>query len=190
MASFVSYEEIAKSYKEKYNLINFVETGTETGNGIVTARQIGINPHNMYSCDLRAEVLEEARTRVPEAHLFNTDSLSFLEENLPKIKGNTLFWLDAHFPAHYGLEETPNNRAPMLDEINLIKQLKSSFEKDVIMCDDLHIFVSSENPTYNHGLSEYYKIYYAWHLLADSFKSTHNFEIYCVYQGLGVFVPK
>lgn len=181
----------AFALKQKYNLTKFVETGCDNGDGTAYAKFMGFAESNIYSCDLRQEAVSKTRLRVPSANLYVRDSIAFLKEILPHLSEPTLFWLDAHFPAAYGVEETAETKMPMIEEISLIKQMKPSYVNDVFICDDMRIFADTNNPRYvPNEIPEYYYIYNAWVPFATSLQETHNFGIYFVSEGIGVFTPK
>ena len=182
----------ANRLKEDFKLINFVETGCELGNGLFHARQLGFPEQRIYSCDLRKEVVYICHDIFPNMHLSVTDSVTFLERVLPTLVGPTLFWLDAHFPEHYGmLGEADAKRMPMFKEIETIKRLKKDYNKDVIICDDLCTLACPENPRYKSGeLEDKYYIKTDWPAFMNSFSPTHSVECHPAFEGITIFYPK
>ena len=179
-----------RTYAERYELVDFVETGTWRGDGIGFAESCGYD--NIFSCDINPEFAERAKINFPSAKVSNADSLSFLEFVLPTLKSNTLFWLDAHFPGMYGTEETPEEfRLPLLAEINLIKAYKEGYEHDVIICDDIRTLRSDENPRYRAGeIPEEQYLDIDWNEFVNILSDTHVAILSQEHDGVMTFFPK
>lgn len=124
--------------REKYNLEVFVETGTETGGGVLQAIKAEFD--EIYSCEIeegKYNVSYERFSKNSKVNLYWTSSKIFLEMLLPKIKNKkTLFWLDAHTSIDDG--KCIDLRFPIIDELKAIVNHKS-FVNDVIIIDDLNL---------------------------------------------------
>jgi hypothetical protein len=60
----------------RYSLSTFVETGCHEGTGVELARNWGFS--HIYTCDVHVEYARRTQDRVPGAHVYWTDSISFL----------------------------------------------------------------------------------------------------------------
>ena len=109
---------------------NFVETGTGIGEVVssVCREDYDLNVHTI-------EIMEEIykKNLITYSYLDNVNwhlgkSFDILPEILPTLKGNTLFWMDAHFPgadfglASYGDVEDMDERLPLQKELETIYQ--------------------------------------------------------------------
>ena len=128
----------------------FIETGTLYGDGIVQALRYDFD--RIISIEIEPTVAEKARHRFrneSRVEIITGHSTSVLEEILPTIDSNILFWLDAHFPgADAELKSYDeikkldfNLNLPLEDEINLISKRLGKY-KDVLICDDLWVYES------------------------------------------------
>jgi hypothetical protein len=174
--------------KNQYGSTTFVETGCWTGDALHYARQLGFT--KLYSCDINLNCVNNCLERVPGAIIHNTDSLTFLENILPTITERTAFWLDAHFPGHYGLPDSDRTLFPLAEELQLIKSLKQSYEHDIIIFDDVRVLAAENNPTHDPHLPNYYKINKTVAELTSIFSDTHDYSIVQVKEGVLVMVPK
>jgi len=176
--------------REIYNLETFVETGCFEGAGIGYAKARGYD--DIYSCDIGENYVNQCRELFPTAKIQNTNSLTFLKDLLPTLNTTCLFWLDAHFPDYYGTNDPSEiNRLPLIDEIKLIKELKPSFAKDVIICDDIRNFKSSDNPRYREGeLESRFELEVNWYEFVNLLSDTHNHYLMQEHDGVMVFTPK
>ena len=169
-------------YLDRYKIEVFVETGCWTGRALQTASDHGLK---LVSCDINEEFVILCKTKYPDACIEHKDSVTFLNDILPLIIEPTIFWLDGHFPGDYGLTKKYEFQFPLYEELALIKKLKPDFEKDVIMCDDIHVIpgnpfhggIPGEN---QHGFEDYKT------LLQD----THTAEIILENTGVLIFLPK
>jgi hypothetical protein len=182
-----------KQYREQYGLSLFVETGCQDGEGMSFAKKCGFDEHFLFSCDIRQEAVDSAYRLLPEAFIMNTDSLTFLETLLPRLPGPTLFWLDAHFPAFYDVEETSETRWPLFKELELIRALKPNIERDVIICDDMRMLVNPQNPNFTVDQVKENHVKYInvnWEEFTGTFSSTHTAQSIKTDTGILVFLPK
>jgi hypothetical protein len=150
---------------EKYNLTVFFETGTAEGAGIQYIVRFPFK--KIYTVEIVKRQVEKLRIKFDTLlydwnilNIIHGDSLSVMEELLPKINGNILFWLDAHYPMADLIQNDINKkieayvgaglddkkiRLPLENEIELIKKLRPN-KKDVILLDDLHIYSNNISP--------------------------------------------
>ncbi|CAB4222287.1 hypothetical protein UFOVP1655_73 [uncultured Caudovirales phage] len=179
-----------KKYREKYNLVDFIETGCWQGAGIGHAFDSGYD--EVYSCDIGLEYVTMSQQKFPYANIEHSESLSYLTNLLPNQTNKTLFWLDAHFPDIYGEDEFAEEfRIPLIPEIELIKKLKPDYSKDVVVCDDMRTFRSPKNPTYTKGeLPEKHLIDVDWDKFVNILSDTHDYELINKHDGVIVFYPK
>lgn len=158
----------------------FVETGCYKGYGLNTASAYFVE---LYSCDISGKYVEHCRRLFPQAVIRNQDSLSFLMDICPCITGKTVFWLDAHYPNQYDHKITENetNKFPLQEELKIIRYRKPGYKSDIIICDDLRVIQSEDNPVrgeigcrnlkhrhliFKKTLSEY----------LDVFRDTHDYQ--------------
>ena len=112
----------------------FVETGTESGHGVICALAAGFRL--CMSCDIdqasQSNLTHHAFYGIQEVQLFTMNSVDFLTDVRERRKsiteGPILYWLDAH-----SATETP-----ILMELSIIKSMVQP--GDVILIDDMRIF--------------------------------------------------
>ena len=179
-----------ENYRKKFNLTQFVETGSWHGDGINHAYKTGYT--DVASCDIGIEYVIECQTKFPQAKIVHSESLAFFENTLPTINAKTLFWLDAHFPDYYGTDDTSEeHRIPLIPEIELIKKLKPNYENDVIVCDDIRNFRSPQNPRFREGeLEDRFLIDVDWNAFINILGETHKTKLIQEHDGVMVFYPK
>lgn len=175
--------------KNKYKLQNFIETGCWIGQGLEFAQSIGFN--NLYSCDINDSFVSICKEKFTKAIIMHHPSTEFLKKILPDILGPSLFWLDAHYPVHYGhTTENNNTKFPLLEEVRLVLSLKQNFEKDVFILDDLRVMHPENNPFFNTTLDKKFLV----DLKIDDFikvlSPTHNYYFVDVDTGNIIFTPK
>lgn len=131
--------------KNKFNIDTFFETGTLYGDTIDFYKNLF---SNLISVEIDEELANKAKKRFEnDKHIdiFHGKSVDAINEYLPKIEGNILFWLDAHFPgadakkAAYDAEENDSIRVPLETELELIVNLRQN-KGDVIIIDDLWLY--------------------------------------------------
>lgn len=132
----------------KYGVTRFVETGTGTGEGLAHAAKYPFK--GVWSCECEIGLAREAGKRFrhdQRVHIAVSDSVEFLETTEAFASGEpALFWLDAHFPgADYGLKpydsvSNIDTRLPLERELATIARCRPK-GKDVIVCDDLRIYM-------------------------------------------------
>lgn len=141
---------IIKEYKSD----NFFETGTFWGDGVAYALQSPFK--KVYSVEIIGEIVDKARKRFEgnnKVEILHNDSISALEQMSSQIKGNTVFWLDAHFPGAdagltpYDSENNEEFRLPLERELEVIAAARKKYH-DVLILDDLRIY---EDGPYQNG---------------------------------------
>jgi len=138
-----------------YNIENFVETGTGIGEVVRSIYQIN-KDINIHSIEIVKEIYQRNKDELSSLKNVNLHlgrSSDVLPEIVPSLKGNTLFWLDAHFPgadfglAKYGDEKDDDKRLPLKSELEIIVRSKD-VTNDVFVVDDLRIY---EDGPFEHG---------------------------------------
>jgi len=188
-------------YISSYGLTNFIETGTWDGTG--GARYAStFNFENMYSCEIDVVKYNEAIKNLSDVkiQLFNESSKEFLNHLLP-LEGNTLFWLDAHYPeieTVVGNEEYQDKydydtRLPLESELRLIMD-KQDVSNSVFIIDDLRCYITGPFAASNFN-KDYFKdlghghdggIDFVYELLGE----THDIKKDYRDQGYLIITPK
>jgi hypothetical protein len=118
----------------------FVETGTNTGNGVQWAID-----SNMFQVVMSTEIHEGAHAFCCERfkhenrvglHLHKKDTLQFLREIVSLLNDNTLIYLDAHYsnnPYATCIEEYP---VPLILESQIILNEAKDLSKLMVVIDD------------------------------------------------------
>ena len=130
---------------EKYNLKNFVETGTGDGSSMDIVTQSGLFD-NLYGVELDEDWCEKAVKRFPNVKMYQ----GYTKDEMYKVIDDlddkpTLFWLDAHFPGadykgqRYDAEKDDTIRIPLESELKIITENRD-YSKDVFLMDDLRIY--------------------------------------------------
>jgi hypothetical protein len=187
--------EMLKLYRDRFGLEVFVETGCYLGDGIGTALAAGFI--KAYSCDIAVGHFNACASRFAgdsRVHLHVGQSLSFLEDVLQEPFERALFWLDAHYPGHYGMNdlENPETKFPLLQELALIHRLRSGAPQDVILADDMRVICAPDNPRWRAGeVGPYYRIEgIRMSDLSGPFASTHEGNVDGQQEGLLVLTPR
>ena len=136
-----------KNVLDFYNIDNFVETGTGKAEVVQSISKIKSNL-NIHTIEIMEEIYNE--NKISHSYLTNVNwhlgqSSEVRPEILPQLEGNTLFWLDAHFPgadfglASYGDEQDFDKRLPLRSELELIVKGRNVSD-DIFVIDDLRIY--------------------------------------------------
>lgn len=178
---------------QRYKLNVFIESGTGEGDGIDYATRFPFK--KIYSIEYVDEVANRAESRFKDerVRIIQGDSSTWLRRVLPLLEGDRiLFWLDAHFP---GLDHTKENKimnvskeinTPLENELRAIKSSRPN-NKDVIIIDDLRIYIKGDYELGNHTLGEPVgNIDFVYNL----FSETHNIEICNSHTGYLILFPK
>jgi len=122
------------------------ETGTWKGDGLAYACKSPFK--ELYSSEIIDSVAAKAKTRFQQdkrVHIIHSSSIDALTDTLAEIKGNCIFWLDAHFPGaeeglkDYNEEEDEAIKLPLQKEMEVIATRKKQYN-DIILVDDLRIY--------------------------------------------------
>lgn len=143
-------ERIIKDYNTTY----FFESGTFLGDGVAYGLRFPFE--KLISVEIIPEIAIKARNRFAlnnKVKIIEADSITALEQILPALNKNILFWLDAHFPGAdaglTGYDEYSNEelRLPLQKEIETICNIRKGYN-DVFILDDLRIY---EDGNYENG---------------------------------------
>src|SRR5580658_5886263 len=182
---------------DRFNAKTLVETGTGTGRSVRYAKAFPFDA--IYSIEIVAEQVEKLRPEFaadPRIHLINAESTASLREIIPEIKGNAVFWLDAHFPgADLGLNKYTESgdlavSLPLQHELEMIRDMRPGFT-DVILIDDLRIY---ERDNFENGNAVDKVPDYPWpndsRFLYTTFEKTHQWHRILEHEGYFVLFPK
>lgn len=146
MAKFSDLPDLDRMFGQvKY----FCETGCRAGDAIAVALE---REHiTAFSCDIRQKAIDQTRRRFPDSDrlmLIHNNSLEFLGWFCRTFGTRpTLFWLDAHWPMHYGSDRRDHAlQFPLLQEVEFILANKADVSGDIILCDDLAYISDRDNP--------------------------------------------
>lgn len=137
--------DLARIIKE-YKAPVFFETGTFRGDGVSYALQFAFK--KIISVEIIPEIANEAVAKFSgdkSVKIIEAQSDVALQNELPFIRSNCLFWLDAHFPGAdagmtaYDMDNEEAVRLPLIKELETISTLRQNF-KDVFILDDLRIY--------------------------------------------------
>jgi hypothetical protein len=158
----------------KQNLTStFVETGTNTGFGIVKAIEAGFT--NIHSIDIEQRFVDAAQKRFNEDFYPNInfsfyvgDSGIVINDVLKKLDKPATFWLDGH----------SFHQIPLLNELMAIKN--HHIKEHILLIDDVRMFDTYEWDNVGHNnvlelvmkINENYKISYC-----DSYNAKNDILI-------------
>ncbi len=136
-----------KNVLDFYNIDNFVETGTGAAEVVRSISNIK-SDLNIHTIEIIEEIFK--KNKISNSYLTNVNwhlgqSSEVMPEILPQLEGNTLFWLDAHFPgadfglASYGDEKDLDKRLPLRSELEIIVEGRD-VSNDVFVIDDLRVY--------------------------------------------------
>jgi hypothetical protein len=132
--------------KELYDCKFLVETGTCKGDSIKHAQPFDFS--KIFSIEIHKPLAEKCQKLFQtddRINILNTDSVTGLKQIGSQLKGNCVFWLDAHFPGSdtgytgYLDEERSSLNMPLLKELQFISTRQEAYD-DVILIDDLRMF--------------------------------------------------
>ena len=130
-----------------YDIKNFVETGTGIAEVVRSVNEAN-EDLNIHTIEVVEEIFDQ--NKIKYSYLKNVnwhlgESAQVLSEVVPTLEGNTLFWMDAHFPgadvglSSYGDEEDIDKRLPLKKELETIVA-KRDISNDVIVIDDVGFY--------------------------------------------------
>jgi hypothetical protein len=184
----------------QYELSTYVETGT--GAGVSLQHALSFPFHNLFSIEMDTQLYDQVRTKYCAENI--SIMLGKSKDQLPgiltdsKIKGNILFFLDAHFPeADFGsgydrytksIQTYAEDALPLKNELEIIRKLRPN-NPDVVIIDDLRIY---EDGNYEDGnwLERSNYAIGGREFVAEMFEKTHDIEIVLKHQGYLVLTPK
>ena len=136
-----------KNVLDYYDIKNFVETGT--GQAEVVRSVYEANEDlNIHTIEVVEEIFDQNKIKfsyLKDVSWHLGTSFKILPAILPTFDGNTLFWMDAHFPgadfglSSYGDEKDMDKRLPLKRELESIVQSRD-VKNDVFVIDDLRIY--------------------------------------------------
>ena len=136
-------QSIIRSYQQKYNAQNLVETGTFRGEMLIALKD---EFKQMYSIELSKELYDncvEKLTEFKHIHLYQGDSVQQLPKILEEISGSILFWLDSHYSGgNTGMGES---ETPIFQELEIIFKKP---DRHIILIDDARCFGNPDHPEY------------------------------------------
>lgn len=145
-----------KNVIDFYKVENLIETGT--GKAEVVRDVSCINQNlNIHTIEIIEPLYE--KNKINFSYLKNVNwhlgsSVDVLPKILPSLVGNTLFWMDAHFPgadfgfASYEDEKDHDKRLPLKKELEVILTNKD-ITNDIFVLDDLWIYEDGPYETGN-----------------------------------------
>ncbi|WP_309400653.1 hypothetical protein [Cerasicoccus maritimus] len=121
---------------------NFVETGTFHGD---TAEAASRHFEQTYTVEASPELFKDIQARFANNTKVKAslgDAAEWLAQLKPQLKGNSIYWLDAHWcQADNTSNET--SQCPLLAELESIATLG---EEDIILIDDARLFTATPAP--------------------------------------------
>ena len=184
-----------KNVLDYYDIKNFVETGT--GQAEVVRSVYEANEDlNIHTIEVVEEIFDQNKIKfsyLKDVSWHLGTSFKILPEILPTFEGNTLFWMDAHFPgadfglASYGDVEDMDERLPLQKELETIVKNKD-VTNDVFVIDDLRIY---EDGPFEEGNWPDRKLYGGDGIdfIDDIFEETHYVIKSYVKQGFIILFP-
>jgi hypothetical protein len=129
--------EMILMLKNRYGILNFVETGTYLGDTILWASQNFAHASTIeYSTSLHQQAVEKYGHIKNIAFLYG-DTREKLIEVVAKLDVPTFFWLDAHWSG--GQTYGKSDECPLIEEIEIINR---SEHENFIFIDDARLFLS------------------------------------------------
>jgi hypothetical protein len=136
---------VIATYLYRYELKNFIETGTHLGDTlafVASDRDV-----HCTSIELAPEYYRRATIRFRNwvnVSLKQGDSGKLMPEIIQRLDQPALFWLDGHYSG--GLTARGDENTPISDELAVI--LKSPIKTHVILIDDARCFDGSQGYPY------------------------------------------
>ena len=136
-----------KNVLDFYEIKNFVETGTGIAEVVRAVHDVD-SSLTIHTIEVVPEIYDQNKIKFSYLKSVNWhlgQSAEVLGEVVPTLEGNTLFWMDAHFPgadfglSSYGDEKDMDKRLPLKKELETIVAGRD-VSNDVIVIDDLRIY--------------------------------------------------
>ncbi len=131
-------KELLLELKSRYELSDFIETGTYYG---ATAVWAASHFDTVTTIEYSRDIYEEAVAKhgnIQNINFIFGDSRSLLKTIVPKLSRPTLFWLDGHWSG--GQTYGENDECPLIGEIYAINM---SMHVHFLFIDDARLFTSS-----------------------------------------------
>ena len=173
----------------------FFETGSCFGDGIDYALTFDFKKIISVEVeDKKIPLLVEKYKSIDKVKIIHDTSINAFAKELPNIKSNIIFWLDAHYPdLIYSNHADPTSdnyerivRMPLEQELSFIKRQRIGF-KDVIIFDDLNCFIDNGKrmPDWLKPKIHFEKDFYK-----KIFSNTHDFLQLEIGETIGILIPK
>jgi len=181
--------------KDGYNLENYIETGT--GAGISLSHALKFSFKKNISFEIFEPIFEKAKDKFKNQNceIVFGNSYEKLPDILRVIEGNTLFWLDAHFPGAdfgyrgYGDELDIDKRLPLERELRVIVENYDNYKNSVFLIDDLRIY--EDGPFESGNWSDRSRLGLdGVDFIHNLFDETHTVEKDYRFQGYIILKPK
>lgn len=187
---------------KKFDLKNYVETGIGEGSCLSYALQSPFQ--KFYSVEIHEQIYTKAKSKFETLlkgkqknyEIFLGNSYKILPRILEKLNGNTLFFLDAHYPginfintARYESEPDYNTRIPCEKEIEVISSLRDT-TNDIIIIDDLRLYMPGPYHGGPNPIPKRLSPTVNADFLYQAFNKTHKFTIDYQSQGYMIITPK
>lgn len=187
----------------KYNIENYVETGF----GDLTSFKYSLlfPFEKWYGVDLDKDWFDQAQWLSSENVIFENDySTNALKKWCNSFGGNTLYYLDSHFPFsdYKGLSYSESiskykeQSLPLKDELKIIVSNRD-ISGDIFILDDFYIYEgddmtewSRNNPFKYRELAKELNINLSSKFVYDKLDKTHNIEVDTRDQGYLIALPK
>ena len=136
-----------KNVLDFYGIKNFVETGTGIAEVVRAVHDVDSNL-TIHTIEVVPDIFDKNKIKFSYLKKVNWhlgESAQVLSEVVPTLEGNTLFWMDAHFPgadfglSSYGDETDMDKRLPLKNELETIIESRD-VSNDVFVIDDLRIY--------------------------------------------------
>lgn len=179
------------------NVQNFIETGTGLGDTVdYVVKNLNKNI-SIYSIEIYEEIADKARRRFinsQNCNILNGNSYEVLADLVPKLSGNCMFFLDAHFPGadfgytKYSDDIEHNTKLPLQKELELICSLRDT-KSDVFLIDDLRIYEEG-NFEMGNWPKENGAVHTGIDFIYDLLGNTHNIQKHYFFSGFVTILPK
>lgn len=140
--SFSIPSDLVFTFSKKYDIKNFVETGTFKGNSSVWASN---HFKNVYTIEIDETIYNETKNRSDAGNNIEFilgNSKDEIPKVIEKLDGPAIFWLDGHWCVGAGGKEM---ECPINDELIAISKRQDC----VILIDDARCFLSKLPPPHN-----------------------------------------
>lgn len=128
--------DLAKKYKIK----NFIETGTYLGD---TTNALADHFDKIYTFEITKELVDLAKKRFENKNhieIIHGDSGAELQNILPKINSEVIFWLDGHYSDGFLHAKKYNLDTPIIKELETIFNSNIKDLDNIILIDDAFEF--------------------------------------------------